>query len=241
MKSWLALALLLVLSGCGRADSTTLNVYAAASLTQAFTAAAKKFEAEHEGVQVRLNFGGSADLVAQIEQGAPADVFASADTATMDKAGEQVERPELFASNTLMIAVPPDNPGRVRTLADLARPGVLLVTCAPQVPCGAAAAKVERLAGLRFSPVSEEQSVSGVLAKVSAGEADAGLVYVTDVRAAGDTVRGIRFAEAARAVNHYPIAVVKQTQQAELAGEFVDLVTSEQGQRILAAAGFGKP
>ena len=232
------------LAACGSrsdTDRTTLTVFAAASLTPTFTELGREFEKSHDGVQVKFNFAGSSDLVSQIEQGAPADVFASADTRNMDKAGDMVADPVLFASNTLMIAVPPKNPAGIRTVQDLTRPDVKLVICAAQVPCGSAAVKVAERADLRFRPVSEEQSVTDVLNKVTTGQADAGLVYVTDVRSAGDKVVGISFPESATAVNDYPIGVVAASKQRKLAGQFVALVTGATGQRVLAGAGFAKP
>ena len=244
-------ALLLALgSACGSSDDgsdsggTTLTVYAAASLTSTFTEIGKRFEADHDGVTVRFSFGGSADLVSQLQQGAPADVFASADAANMDKAvkDDLVEGdPVDFASNTLEIAVPPDDPAGVTSFADLADPDTKVVVCAPEVPCGAATKKVEASTGVALDPVSEEQSVTDVLNKVQTGEADAGLVYVTDVKAAGDKVEGVPFPESSSAVNRYPIARLADSEHADLAGEFVDLVTGEEGQRILAQAGFGEP
>lgn len=244
------------LAGCGSEDSDSssassaasgsskLTVYAAASLTSTFTELGKQFEASHQGVKVSFSFGGSSDLVAQIEQGAPADVFASADTKNMDKAvsAKAVEGdPVNFASNTLEIAVPPDNPAGVTSLKDLAKPGTKVVLCAPEVPCGAAAQKVEQATKLDISPVSEEQAVTDVLTKVESGEADAGLVYVTDVKAAGDKVKGITFPESSSAVNTYPIAALSKSKEPDLAKEFVELVTGSEGQSVLADAGFAKP
>jgi molybdate transport system substrate-binding protein len=231
-------------SGGSASQRRTLTVFAASSLTSAFTELGTRFEATHKGVQVRFSFGGSSDLVAQIQQGAPADVFASADTANMDKAvaGKDVKgAPASFASNTLEIAVPPGNPAGVRTLKDLARPGTKVVVCAPEVPCGAAAEKVEQSSGVAIKPVSEEQAVTDVLTKVESGEADAGLVYVTDVKAAGSKVEGVTFPQSSAAVNTYPIAALKGTEEPALARQFVDLVTGAQGQSVLAAAGFAKP
>ncbi len=232
-------------SGDGDAASDrTLTVYAAASLTSTFEEIAEDFEAAHEGVDVELSFAGSSDLVAQIQQGAPADVFASADTANMDKLTADdllAGTPADFAANTLMIAVPPGNPAGVASLDDLTRDDVNLVVCAPEVPCGAAAERVEEAAGLSFSPVSEEQSVTDVLNKVITGEADAGLVYVTDVRAAGDEVEGIEFPESDGAVNVYPIAALGGSAQPELAQEFVEAVLGRDGQKVLADAGFAAP
>jgi molybdate transport system substrate-binding protein len=226
------------------AKEKTLTVFAASSLTETFTELGKKFEASHDGVKVTFGFGGSSDLVAQIQQGAPADVFASADTANMDKAvsDDAVEGdPVDFASNTLEIVTPPDNPAGVASLQDLAKPGTKTVVCAPEVPCGAAAEKVEKAAGVTIKPVSEEQTVKDVLTKVSSGQADAGLVYVTDVKAAGDSVKGITFPESSSAVNTYPIAALADSKNADLAQEFLDLVTGTGGRSVLADAGFAKP
>ncbi len=238
---WVAL-----LAGCGQKGSgeegTTLTVYAAASLTRTFEAIGAEFEEQHDGVRVELSFGGSSDLASQIQEGAPADVFASADTANMDKltADDLTARdPQGFATNTLAIAVPPGNPGSVTSFGDLTKDGLQVVVCAPQVPCGAAVVEVEAAAGVDLEPVSEEQSVTDVLAKVRSGEADAGLVYVTDVRAAGDEVEGVPVPEAAEAVNTYPIAALADAVEPDLAQSFVDLVLSEAGQQILRDAGFG--
>jgi molybdate transport system substrate-binding protein len=168
-------------------------------------------------------------------------VFASADEKNMDKLGSDVENRKDFASNTLEIAVPPGNPAGIAGFADLAKPGMKLVICAPEVPCGTATAQVAKIAGVTLEPVSEEQSVTDVLGKVTSGEADAGIVYVTDVKGAGDKVEGITFPESSSAVNTYPIATVKDSKQAALAQQFVDLVLSADGQKTLADAGFGKP
>jgi len=255
MKALLLLvALLLSTTACsedpfkeesdGQPTQVTLTVFAAASLKAAFTEIGQKFEAENPGVTVTFNFAGSSDLVAQIQQGAPADVFASADTKNMDiavTANLLDGRAENFATNTLEIATPPDNPANIRSLDDLAAPGVKVVLCAEQVPCGSAAAKVEQAAGVDIKPVSEEQSVTDVLGKVISGEADAGLVYVTDVKAAGDKVHGVEFPESAEAVNTYPIASLKGSIGNGLAEHFIAFVTGPEGQAVLAAAGFGKP
>ena len=254
MKRWIGTATVVLLvtlvAGCGSDDSsdggsaTTLRVFAASSLTSTFETLGKQFEASHDGVDVQFNFGGSSDLVAQLQDGAPGDVFASADTANMDKAtaADLVDgTPVPFATNTLEIAVPPGNPAGIKTLDDLTKSGLNLVICAPEVPCGAAAQQVADNAGLTFTPVSEEQSVTDVLTKVSSGEADAGLVYVTDVQAAGDSVEGITFPESSSVVNTYPIAVVSGSDHSDLAQEFLDLVTGTDGQQVLADAGFGKP
>lgn len=223
---------------------TTLTVFAAASLKATFTEIGKQFEAEHDGATVRFNFAGSSDLVAQIQQGAPADVFASADTANMAKATADnlVDgTPENFASNTLEIVTAPGNPAKIASFADLAKPGVKVVVCAPAVPCGSASHKVETAAGVDLKPVSEESSVTDVLNKVATGQADAGLVYVTDVKDAGATVTGVPFPESASAVNTYPIGAIKGTNADSMAKQFVAYVLSPKGQAILAEAGFAKP
>ncbi|OLR89866.1 molybdate ABC transporter substrate-binding protein [Actinokineospora bangkokensis] len=239
----------LALAGCGGSDTgaapqqaqpRTLTVFAAASLTEAFTALEKQFESTHAGVDVKLNFAGSSALAQQITNGAAADVFASADEGNMEKVQAQQASPaSVFATNKLVIVTPPGNPAKVSGLADLARGGVTVVLCAPQVPCGSAAQKVERAAGVDVKPASEEQDVKAVLTKVRAGEADAGLVYVSDAEAAGADVTAVRFPEADKAVNKYPITVLTDAPQAALAQEFVDLVLGAQGKAALAQAGFG--
>ena len=259
------LALLLTTAACGSGSSTddespqgggsssnspsadqlngTVTVFAAASLKKTFTRIGADFEKAHPGTTVTFSFAGSSDLLAQIQQGAPADVFASADTRNMDKVTAEsltAAAPVVFASNTLEIAVPPGNPAEVASLADLGRSGVKVVLCAPAVPCGAAAAKVEQAAGVDIKPVSEDQSVTDVLGKVRAGEADAGLVYVTDVKGAGDSVQGISFPQSSAAVNSYPIASLKSSRNQAVADAFVAAVTSSAGQQVLAAAGFAK-
>jgi molybdate transport system substrate-binding protein len=222
----------------------TLTVFAAASLKDTFARLASDFESAHPGVTVSLNFAGSADLVSQITEGAPADVVAFADEKNMAKLTDAKlvdGPPQLFASNTLEIVVPRGNPAGITSFRDLARPGAKVVVCAAQVPCGSAATKIEEATGIALSPVSEESAVTDVLGKVSSGEADAGLVYVTDVEAAGDAVEGIAFPEASGAVNRYPIGVVAASARPELAAEFADLVTGIEGQETLQTAGFGKP
>ncbi len=221
----------------------TLTVFAASSLTATFTELADDFEADHEGVTVELSFGGSSDLVAQVQQGAPADVVATADTVTMERLTTEdlVGEPVTFATNRLEIVVPPGNPAGVASLQDLARPGLALVVCAPQVPCGAATSQVAEEAGVRLSPVSEEPSVTDVLGKVVSGEADGGLVYVTDVLAAGDEAEGIEFPESQAVINTYPVAVVAGADSDDLADEFVALVTGDRGRAVLSEAGFGRP
>ncbi|MET0590135.1 MAG: molybdate ABC transporter substrate-binding protein [Naasia sp.] len=224
--------------------SGALTVYAAASLTDVFETIAQGFEEENPGVDVTFNFAGSSDLVAQLSEGAPADVFASADEKNMIAAadgGLLDGDDELFASNTLEIAVPAGNAARIASLADLARPDLRVVVCAPQVPCGAATQKVVEAAGVALTPVSEESSVTDVLAKVASGEADAGLVYVTDIARADGDVEGVPFDESSAAVNRYPIATLAGSADPGLARAFADYVLGAAGQAALADAGFGAP
>lgn len=228
-----------LLAGCGTSAGssapTTLTVFAAASLTESFTALEKQFEADNPGVDVKLNFAGSSALAQQIANGAAADVFAAADEKTVAGVAEHLESPAVFATNRLSIAVPRGNPAKITGLADLTRTDVTVVVCAPQVPCGAATKKVAP----NLRPASEEQDVKAVLTKVAAGEADAGLVYVTDTRSG--KVEAIDFPESAAVLNKYPIAITKQAPNAELARRFVDLVLGQTGQNELVRAGFGKP
>lgn len=231
-------------SSSGSQLSGTLTVFAAASLKQTFTDLATQFEAAHPLVKISLSFDGSSTLVTQITQGAPADVFASADTKNMAKLSDAeltAGVPVDFASNQLTLAVPASNPGNITAFSDAAKPGIKLVICAPQVPCGAAAKSDADAAGLNLTPVSEELSVTSVLAKVTSGEADAGLVYVTDAQSAGDKVKTIALELAQPTVNEYPIAAVKGSQNPELAAAFIALVTGTEGQKVLQDAGFGAP
>lgn len=222
----------------------TVTVFAAASLKSTFTKIATDFETANPGTKVTLTFAGSSDLVTQIIQGAQADVFASADTKNMTKLTDAklVDGTATnFATNVLQIAVPPSNPANIATFADLAKPGVKVVVCAPQVPCGSAIETIERAVGTTLTPVSEESSVTDVLGKVTSQEADAGLVYVTDVKTAGDKVKGIPFPESDKVVNTYPIAMVGASKNRELAKAFIAAVTSAEGKKILSDAGFGTP
>lgn len=230
--------------GSADAKESSITVFAAASLTSTFTELAKLFEADHDGVTVKLSFAGSSDLAAQITEGAPADVFASADEktmATVTAASAAAGEPTPFATNTLEIATAPGNPAKVTTIEDLADPAAKVVLCAPQVPCGAASQTLLAKVGVTVKPVSEEQSVTDVLGKITSGEADAGLVYVTDVVAAGDAVTGVEVPEARKVVNTYPIVALKDASDATVAQQFVDFVTSAAGQTVLTNAGFGAP
>jgi molybdate transport system substrate-binding protein len=218
-----------------------VTVYAAASLKATFTQIGTIFQTENPGSTVTFDFAGSADLVTQLTAGAPADVFASADQANMTKAttADLVSgTPVNFATNILTIVTPPDNPAGITSFADLAKSGVDVVLCAPRVPCGAAAKTVETNTGVTLTPVSEENSVTDVLGKITSGQADAGLVYVTDAKNAGDKVKQVDFPEATAVVNVYPIATLTAATEPALATKFVDLVTGPEGQQVLAAAGF---
>nr|WP_230329263.1 molybdate ABC transporter substrate-binding protein [Nocardia aurantiaca] len=237
-----------LLSGCGSSstsgDTKTITVFAAASLQRVFTQLGTQYESAHPGTRVAFSFAGSSDLAAQLNQGAPADVFASADQANMDKAvkgGRITDRPQTFATNSLTIVTPPGNPAHIGSLSDLSKPDLRLVVCAPQVPCGSAARKVTSAANVSISPVSEESSVTDVLAKVTSGQADAGLVYVTDAAGAGAKVTTVNFPESSTAVNVYPIAAVTDSKNAEAAKDFVTLVTGPDGRKALRQAGFGLP
>lgn len=223
--------------------SGTVTVFAAASLTESFQAIADAFTAEHPGVEVTFNFGGSSGLATQIVEGAPVDVFAAASPATMTTvtdAGLATDAHD-FATNTLEIAVPTDNPGGVTGLADFANPDLAIALCAAEVPCGAAAARALDAAGIVASVDTYEQDVKAVLTKVELGEVDAGLVYRTDVLAAGAKVKGIEFPEAAGAIARYPIAALTASANPDAAAAFVAFVLSDAGQQILREAGFGAP
>jgi molybdate transport system substrate-binding protein len=236
-------ALLIVISGCASTPRTDrLLVFAAASLKTPFAEIGDRFTAANPGTAVELSFAGSADLLSQLTQGADADVFASADTPTMDRtaeAGLLGGQPAAFATNTLTITVAPENPLGVKSFRDLEN--VSVVVCAVQVPCGAALPRLEQEAGVDLRPVSEEISVTDVLNKVTSGAADAGLVYVTDALAAGDSVTAVSFPEAANAINTYQIATLKQSRDTSLASDFVNFVAGPVGRSALAAAGFGNP
>ncbi len=236
------LSTLAVLAGCGSPADDHLVIFAAASLRPTFADLDARFSALNPGSPVELSTAGSADLLTQLTQGAQADVFATADTATMDKAaraGLLAGPPVPFASNALAIVVAPGNPQGVTSFRDLA--GVDLVVCAVQVPCGAALPRIEQETGVRLRPVSEESSVTDVLNKVTSGQADAGVVYQTDARAAGAAVTTVPFPEAAGAPNRYQIAVLISSADPVRATAFVDLVAGPVGQQVLGAAGFGGP
>lgn len=264
----LALAAMLALAGCassgtsangdepatpGASDATgtagpdlsgELTISAAASLSGAFDELATQFEARHPSLDVKpISYDGSSVLATQLIEGAPADVFASADEKNMAKLTDAglATAPTAFATNTLQIAVAPGNPKAIKTLADLAAPGLLVVICAPEVPCGNASQTLLTADGVTLTPASEEQNVTAVLTKVKSGEADAGLVYRTDVTAAGGAVTGLDITGADRATNVYPIAALTGAANPEAAAAFTAFVLSDAGQKVLAGFGFGSP
>ena len=217
-----------------------MTVYAAASLSEAFEDLAAEYEAANPEVDVRLNFAGSARLAAQISAGARADVFASANAATMSRVeaeGPTAAPAVLFVRNRLALVVPANNPGKVTALEDLSDASLVLAACAPEVPCGALAQAVLLDAGVDADPDTEEASVRAVLTKVMLGEADAGLVYATDVAAGGKNVASVPLGPQIR-FNDYPVAAVSDR---AIAADFVDFVLGPDGQRILRSHGFGSP
>ncbi|MFJ9966902.1 molybdate ABC transporter substrate-binding protein [Streptomyces avermitilis] len=255
-------AALLALSACSSSDdsstkadssasasssaklSGTVTVFAAASLKESFTTLGKEFEKEHPGTKVTFSFGGSDSLAASITGGAPADVFAAASPKTMaivTDAGDASGTPATFVRNQLEIATLPGNPDKVSSLKDLTKSGLKVVLCDKEVPCGAAAQKALDASKLKLTPVSYEQDVKSALTKVELKEADAAVVYKTDVKAAGDKVEGVEFPESAKAVNDYPIVQLKDTKNAAAAKAFITLVQSAEGQKVLTEAGFLKP
>ena len=224
--------------------SGTIVVDAAASLTGSFTAIANAFTALHPGVTVTLNFGSSAALASAIVAGAPVDVFAAASASTMatvTSASLTATPARVFARNSLEIAVPPGNPGQIRGIRDFADATKKIALCAPQVPCGAAAAIAFAAAGVTPAPDTLEQDVKAALTKVELGEVDAAMVYRTDVIAAGPKVLGIEFAESAKAVTSYPVAPVANRTNLPVAAAFAAFVLSPDAQKILANAGFQAP
>lgn len=223
--------------------SGTITVFAASSLNAALTSIGADFEKRHPGTMVKFSFAGSSSLAAQIQQGALGDVFASADQPNMQKviqAGLTSESPIVFARNDLEIVVGKGNPKHVTTLADLARSGLVVVLCAPAVPCGYYAAQALQKAGGSVKPASQEADVKAVLGKVALGEADAGIVYVTDVKAAGNAVEGVAIPPALNVVAEYPIVILKDSQNRALARAFVSYVLTD-GRQTLARYGFTNP
>jgi molybdate transport system substrate-binding protein len=242
-----------LLAACGSSGGTaaaspsatpqtgTISVFAAASLTDAFKALGTSFQIAHPAVTVQFNFAGTPTLVTQIEQGAPADVFASADTTNMDRLtaeGFTTGTPQVFARNQLEIVVAPGNPKGITGLADLARPGVIYVSEAPTVPAGKYSLQALAQAGVTVTPRSLETDVKFVVSKIELGEADAGIVYVTDVKAAGSRVQGIPIPDASNVFATYPLITVKGTKNADVANAFIALVLSRTGQSTLETYGF---
>ncbi|MGW3729951.1 molybdate ABC transporter substrate-binding protein [Streptomyces sp. NPDC000851] len=224
--------------------SGEVTVFAAASLKESFTTLGKEFEKQHPGTKVTFSFGGSDSLAASITGGAPADVFAAASPKTMaivTDAGDASGTPTTFVRNQLEIATLPGNPDGISSLKDLTKSGLKVVLCDESVPCGAAAQKALDASRLKLTPVSYEQDVKSALTKVELKEADAALVYKTDVKAAGDKVEGVDFPESADALNDYPIALLRDAPNAEAAKAFIDLVKSAEGQKVLTGAGFLAP
>ena len=256
----LVVTALLALTACGESGGTaasssgssssagkltgTLNVFAGSSLTGVFGKLGDQLTASNPGLKVQFNFAGSSALATQLTQGAPADVFASANEKQMTVvtgAGLQAGDPTIFTENVLEIAVPKGNPGNVTGLADFGNADLTLAICAADVPCGAAAAAVFADAGITAQPDTEEEDVKAALTKVQLGEVDAALVYATDVQAAGSDVAGIPFPEAEKEINSYPICTLGSAPNPKAAQAFVDLVNSAAGQKALADAGFRKP
>lgn len=239
----------LALAACGDdatsdpASGGSITVFAAASLSDAFTEVADRFEEANEDVSVELSFAGSSSLREQILGGAPADVFASADEADMDRLVEagEVEPPEVFATNRLQIVVPAGNPAGVEGLDDFADPDLLIGLCAEEVPCGHLGREALGQAGVTPAPDTDEPDVRALLTKVEAGELDAGLVYVTDVVAAGDAVEGVDLPAEVDVVASYPIAATTRSEHPDAARRFIEFVLGAEGQAILERSGFERP
>lgn len=245
IRTVIALTAVAVLSSCAPATTprTELVVYAASSLSDAYTSLGTSFEAAHPRVTLKFSFDGSSSLVDQLTQGAPADVFASADRSTMDKATTanlMSGKPSLFATNTLTLIVPKGNPAGITGL-DSSLDGKKLVVCGDGVPCGTATTKLATMLGVTLKPVSQETKVTDVRAKVESGQADAGVVYVTDAKASGSKVDTIAITNADLVKNEYLVGVVAASKNSDLAGQFVALVTASEGQKVLSGAGFTLP
>jgi molybdate transport system substrate-binding protein len=254
-RSWLVLtSVLLTLTGCGTGGGTTttaastikgdLLVSAAASLTDAFAEIERAFEASHRGVDVTFNFGGSSSLREQILEGAPVDVFASANTSNMLQvfdAGQVAGEPRTFALNRLQIAVPDGNPGGVAGLEDFGREELLIGLCAAGVPCGDFARELLANADVVPAVDTDEPDVRALLNKIALGELDAGIVYLTDVASSGGSVEGIDIPDDVNVLAEYPIAVLANAPNPEAAAAFVAFVLTEEGQAILARYGFASP
>ena len=225
------------------ASTGSITVFAAASLMGTFTQLGKQFETAHPGDTVKFSFGPSSGLSTEITSGAPADVFASAATANMDtvvSAGD-ASNPQNFAKNIMEVAVPPNNPANVKSVNNLAKKSVKTALCQPQVPCGVVAAEVFKNVGITVKPVTLQADVKSVLAQVELGNVDAGMVYVTDVMAAGTKVKGVTIPASDNASTLYPIATINSSKNKSEAQAFVAYVLSPAGQQVLTAAGFEKP
>ena len=225
------------------AATGTITVFAASSLMGSFTKLGQQFDAAHPGDTVKFSFGPSSGLATEITSGAPADVFASAspkNMATVVSAGD-ASNPQDFAKNIAEIAVPPSNPGHVASVTDLAKSSVKVALCQPQVPCGKVAAEVFKNAGITVKPVTLQPDVKSTLSQVELGNVDAGVVYVTDVLAAGAKVKGIVIPASDNASTLYPIAAISKGNNLSIAQQFVAYVLSPAGQQVLTAAGFEKP
>jgi len=244
LAAGLTLSLAGSLAACGGSDdggssSTTITVLAASSLTGTFTDLAHEFEKDHPGVTVKLAFDSSATLAQQALDGAPADVLATADTTTMDTAADAVaEGPTNFATNTMVLVAPSDNPAGIGQFSDIANKGVSFIACVETAPCGKVAAALLHDNSITTPPVSLEVDVKSVLAKVTSDEADAGFVYTSDAVAVGDQVTSFDIPHAQDEITTYPIATLDQSKNPDLAKQFMDLVLGSQGQKVLAAAGF---
>jgi molybdate transport system substrate-binding protein len=225
------------------AQTGTITVLAAASLMGTFTELGKQFEAAHPGDTVKLSFGASSALAEQINSGAPADVFASAATKNMDQvvSAGNASNPQNFATNVMEVAVPPSNPAKVTSVNDLAKSSVKTALCQPQVPCGVVAAQVFKNAKITVKPVTLQPDVKSVLTQVELGNVDAGVVYVTDVQAAGSKVKGVTIPADVNATTTYPIAALTHSKEKAIAAAFVAYVLSPPGEQVLKAAGFAAP
>ena len=240
----LAVALASFVAACGGSsrDKTTLTVFAASSLTNVFGTLEKAFENDHPDTDVVVSYDSSSTLATQITNGSPADVLATADQQSMQiivDAGENGATPVPFASNTMAVVTPPDNPAAITSVSDIGDGD--FVVCDPSAPCGEVAARILKKAGVTAKPASYGEKVTAVLERVELGEADAGMVYVTDAQAAGDKVNTIDIPTDLNVVTPYYIAPVKDSPNADLAAKWIDLVDSQAGRRVLRDAGFGPP
>ena len=237
----LSLLTLLPLTACG-SHETTITVLAASSLTGTFTQLGQEFDKQHPGVTVKFAFDSSATLAQQAVGGAPADVLATADKTTMASAeSAQAGTPKNFATNVAVLATPAGNPAGISSFSDLNSSKVKYVVCVDTAPCGIVAKALLDRNHITAPPASTEIDVKSVLAKLTEGEADAGIVYTTDAIAAGSSVKHFAIPGSASQITTYPIVALQQSKQSALAQDFVDLVTGSTGQQVLAKAGFGKP